>query len=155
MALHTLTRRLALLIPRVRRYYEHVGNITAERNRLAKENKALRHELAQATTPVAAVAPEAEEQNEPDRTLAATAQANERLELEIYVLRSDLQRAVDVADRARLALAQAQRELEQLKANHSEQLANKDKDGRSQNSGEDALSAANTIGADLGGGSRN
>jgi len=115
MAIGSIVRRVALAIPRVRRFYDYSQTLRSERDELASAlaNLRRRHD-GLSTERDAAVGEldhlkaeliqvgEARDQAETAARLAAA--DREDLALRLYVLRSDYQRAVSAAEEVRDAL---------------------------------------------------
>jgi O-methyltransferase/8-demethyl-8-(2,3-dimethoxy-alpha-L-rhamnosyl)tetracenomycin-C 4'-O-methyltransferase len=110
MSIRALSRRLALSIPRVRRFYEYTRGLQAELAHAVAAKTAAK-DAEDASRQEAAAAAEAYRQK-----LEAYKQQLEQCELKVYVLNSDYQRAVVAADSARLALANANKELEECRS---------------------------------------
>jgi O-methyltransferase/8-demethyl-8-(2,3-dimethoxy-alpha-L-rhamnosyl)tetracenomycin-C 4'-O-methyltransferase len=111
--LRTVSRRAALLIPRVRRFYDYSQSLAQSQLGLQQELERARAEatrLAQALTD----AVQAKE---------AAAQELESLKLEVYVLRSDFQRSVNLAEEQRAKLGAAEQAKEAAAQELEEQRA--------------------------------
>jgi chromosome segregation ATPase len=105
MSFHEWSRRAILKIPRAMRFYEHTQGLAAAVEALQQQNAALLRELERTAAAANRATREQSEElaPEPERLT----RLREDWELQLYVLRSDQQRSVALADEARTALAAA------------------------------------------------
>ena|SRR5215217_3316341 len=109
MNLSTLSRRLALRIPRVKRYYDYVNTLAAEQSSLLQKLEAAsRTESSLLKKLEAASTIEGEVRAEAFKVQAALKAQRDDLELQLYTLRADHQRTVRVADHFRSRLQDAE-----------------------------------------------
>jgi Macrocin-O-methyltransferase (TylF) len=107
--LRTVSRRAALLIPSLRRLYEsHLGLQEA----IARQHQELERARAEATDAIQAKEAAAREATDAIQAKEAAAQELELLKLEVYVLRSDLQRSVSLGEEQRAKLRAAEGQLQ-------------------------------------------
>src|SRR4051794_21833848 len=107
--LRTVSRRAALLLPSVRRLYEsHLALQVA----IARQHQEFERARAEASVAIQAKEAAAQELTDAIQAKQAGAQELESLKLEIYVLRSDLQRSVNLGNSQREKLTAAQHQLQ-------------------------------------------
>lgn len=110
MSIHDLSRRIALRIPRIKRFYEYAGDLNRSAFALQEEVLRLRAEVSnlreENTSLLRRITETSVAGQSAQDAMAELAAERDDLELQLYVLRTDHQRAVRLADELRIHLSE-------------------------------------------------